>query len=202
MAKRLFDLVVGAIGLLLLAPLMGVIALTVCFDSEGPALFGQVRVTRSGRHFRMLKFRSMHVGQPADGSYITVAGDPRITRVGAFLRRSKLDELPQLINVIKGDMSFVGPRPEVPRYVALYPPALRNLVLSVRAGITDDASLEFSNESDLLARAPDPEKQYIEKILPRKLEIYASYARQHTFLGDMCILLRTLGLLARRNAGH
>jgi lipopolysaccharide/colanic/teichoic acid biosynthesis glycosyltransferase len=199
MAKRLLDLIASAVGLLLLAPLMFAIAVSIRIDSRGPALFRQVRVTRGGRLFKMLKFRSMHVTRADSGPLITAAADPRITNVGAFLRRSKLDELPQLLNVFKGDMSLVGPRPEVPKYVALYPPQLRDLILSVRPGITDEASIEFRNESALLAGAEDPESRYVVEILPRKLEIYARYARQHSLIGDVRILLRTVGLRLRKD---
>lgn len=198
MLKRLFDVVLSALALLMLFPLMLVLALAVRLDSAGPAVFRQTRVARGGRPFQMLKFRSMIAATPCDGLLITAADDSRITRVGALLRRSKLDELPQLVNVLKGDMSFVGPRPEVPRYVALYPPHLRDLILSVRPGITDEASIEFSDESALLAGAADPERRYIDEILPRKLQIYADYARQHSLVGDIVILLRTMGLAARR----
>jgi len=196
MAKRLFDVVAAAIALVLLSPLMLVILVAIRIDSPGPALFRQVRVARGGRPFEMLKFRSMRAD--AGGALITTARDSRITRVGAFARRSKLDELPQLFNVLKGDMSLVGPRPEVPRYVALYPPELRDLVLSVRPGITDEASIEFRNESELLGAAQDPEYCYITEILPRKLELYAEYARHHSLAGDLRIIARTVAALARR----
>lgn len=191
MAKRLFDVVVALISLALLAPLMLLIAVAVRLDSPGPALFRQVRVGRHGREFRLLKFRSMVSDPAARGPLVTAAGDLRITRVGAVLRSSKLDELPQLLNVLRGEMSLVGPRPEVPRYVAAYPRGTRELVLSVRPGITDEASIEFRDESELLAAAPDPEARYIGEILPRKLEIYSRYAREHSFFGDLRIIWRT-----------
>lgn len=197
MSKRLFDLVLAASALLVLSPLLLAAGVAVRLDSTGPALFRQIRMGRGGRPFRILKFRTMTIAQAAEAPSVTVADDPRVTRVGAFLRRSKLDELPQLVNVLRGDMSLVGPRPEVPRYVALYPPQLRDLILSVRPGITDDASIEFRNESDLLASAADPEKRYLEEILPRKLEIYARYARERSFGGDLRILLRTVGRIVR-----
>ena len=196
MAKRAFDVVVALLLLVLLAPVMLLIGVAIRLDSPGPALFRQVRVTRGGQAFQMLKFRSMRV--QSSGPLITTAGDARITRVGAFLRHAKLDEIPQLINVIKGDMSLVGPRPEVPRYVALYPPELRDLILSVRPGITDEASVEFADEGKLLGAAEDPEHCYVTQILPRKLELYARYARQHSVAGDLRILLRTLAVLVRR----
>jgi lipopolysaccharide/colanic/teichoic acid biosynthesis glycosyltransferase len=201
MAKRLFDVLVSAGALLILGPIMLGLALAVRLDSAGPAIFRQTRVARGGRLFQMLKFRSMAGSVSATAPLITVGADPRITRVGAFLRRTKLDELPQLLNVLKGDMSLVGPRPEVPRYVAFYPPQLRELVLSVRPGITDEASIEFARESELLAGCAEPERHYVEEVLPRKLDIYARYARHHTLAGDLRILMRTLSLAARREHG-
>jgi lipopolysaccharide/colanic/teichoic acid biosynthesis glycosyltransferase len=185
------DVALSAFGLVLLAPLLVVIAIAVRLDSPGPVLFRQQRVARGGRLFELLKFRSMRCDQ-GNGRLITVSGDDRITRVGALLRRNKLDELPQLINVIKGDMSLVGPRPEVPKYVALYPPADRDLVLSVRPGITDSASVEFYDEGQLLAASADPEKTYVEEILPRKLALYGAYVKGRSTLGDILILGRTL----------
>jgi lipopolysaccharide/colanic/teichoic acid biosynthesis glycosyltransferase len=198
MLKRAMDLLLSGAALILVAPLMLIIALAVRLNSSGPAFFRQVRVTRGGRPFEILKFRSMFSTPVSDGRLVTVDGDPRITSVGAFLRRTKLDELPQLINVLKGDMSLVGPRPEVPKYVAMYPPPLRQLILSVRPGITDEASIEFRNESAVLAQADDPEATYLNQILPRKLEMYARYAQHHTLLGDLHILARTLLLVVRR----
>lgn len=200
MAKRVFDILLSALALLILSPLLLALVVAVRYDSAGPAIFRQTRVTRGGRPFEMLKFRSMAEASLPGGPLLTVGDDPRITRVGALLRRSKLDELPQLVNVLKGDMSLVGPRPEVPRYVALYPAHLRDLILSVRPGITDEASIEFSDESALLAGAADPERRYVEEILPRKLEIYARYAREHSLMGDLAILARTLSLVARHRA--
>ena len=197
MAKRMLDLVGASLLILLFAPVMLIIAVAVRLDSDGPSLFRQSRVTRGGRLFVMFKFRSMRNAQMDVGSLITVDGDARITRVGAFLRKSKLDELPQLFNVLRGDMSLVGPRPDVPSYVLLYPRRLRDVILSVRPGITDDASLEFRNESEVLARAADPERTYISEILPRKLELYAHYARHHSFCGDLRILLRTVLFVLR-----
>lgn len=198
MSKRLFDALLSALALLILSPLMLAVAVAVRVDSPGPAIFSQTRVGRGGRPFGMLKFRSMVTTQAPGAPLLTVAADTRVTRVGALLRGSKLDELPQLVNVLRGDMSFVGPRPEVPRYVALYPPQLRDLVLSVRPGITDEASIEFRDESDLLADAADPEKRYVEEILPRKLELYARYAREHSLRGDLRILWRTVRRVVRR----
>lgn len=192
MTKRLFDLTLAAVSLLLLAPLLLALAAWVRLDSPGPALFRQERVGRDGRLFRIRKFRSM-VHNPDDtGPGITVGLDARITRAGRWLRRSKLDELPQLIDVLQGHMSFVGPRPELPRYVALYPAALRDKVLSVRPGITDLASIEYRGESELLARAADPEREYREVVLPAKLRLAATYVDQASLAFDLKLIWRTV----------
>lgn len=193
MAKRVFDLVVAGLGLLLISPLFLLIALAVKLDSPGPVFFRQERVGRGGQPFRIHKFRTMRDG--AAGAQITVGADARITRVGAFLRRAKLDELAQLIDVLEGTMSLVGPRPEVPRYVAMYPPALRDKVLSVRPGITDIASIEYRQESELLARAADPEREYVEVVMPAKLKLAAAYVEQASLATDIRLILRTLGVL-------
>ncbi|WP_298832092.1 sugar transferase [uncultured Piscinibacter sp.] len=196
MAKRVFDLVVAGAGLLLLSPLLLLIALAIRLDSPGPVFFRQERVGRGGRRFRIHKFRTMRHG--AAGSPITIGADARITRVGAFLRRAKLDELPQLIDVLAGAMSLVGPRPEVPRYVAMYPPALRDKVLSVRPGITDPASIEYRDESERLARAADPEHEYVHVIMPAKLRLAEAYVERASLATDLRVILRTLGVLLRR----
>lgn len=196
MAKRLFDLAVAATALLLLAPLLLGVALWIRLDSPGPALFRQERVGRHGRTFRIHKFRTMRTDAP--GLLLTVGRDERITRAGRWLRSRRLDELPQLLDVLKGDMSLVGPRPEVPRYVRHYPAALRERVLSVRPGITDPASLAHLDENALLARAADPERAYIEQVLPAKLALAADYAAAATLASDLRILLRTLRMLAAR----
>jgi lipopolysaccharide/colanic/teichoic acid biosynthesis glycosyltransferase len=201
MSKRLLDLAAASTGLLLLWPLLVIIALAVKLDSPGPALFRQVRVGLGGREFWLLKFRSMVADPASAGALVTASGDPRITRVGGWLRATKLDELPQLFNVLRGEMSLVGPRPEVPRYVAMYPADLRSLVLSVRPGITDEASIEFRDESALLAGLTDPEAFYVARILPRKLELYARYARDHTLSGDLRILWRTALRVVRFGGG-
>jgi lipopolysaccharide/colanic/teichoic acid biosynthesis glycosyltransferase len=198
MGKRLFDVLGAAVSLVLLAPLMVLVAVAVRLDSPGPVLFRQERVGRHGRPFRIHKFRTMQVDNSGRGPLLTATGDPRVTRVGAALRRHRLDELPQLIDVLKGDMSLVGPRPEVPRYVALYPPDLRERVLAVRPGITDPSSLDFLDEGELLARAADPEREYVDVILPRKLRRAADYADRATFATDLRVIGRTLGLLVRR----
>lgn len=193
MLKRAFDLLAAAAGLLLLAGPMLAIAAWIRLDSPGPVFFRQERVGRGGRPFRIHKFRTMRHG--AAGAQITVGADARITRVGAVLRRTKLDELAQLIDVLEGTMSLVGPRPEVPRYVAMYPAALRDKVLSVRPGITDIASLEYRQESELLARAADPEREYVEVVMPAKLKLAAAYVDQASLATDIRLILRTLGVL-------
>ena len=197
-AKRMFDVAVAACGLVVLAPLVLALAVWIRLDSPGPALFRQERVGRGGKTFRIHKFRTMRDGPIGTGPAITVGADPRITRAGAFLRRHKLDELPQLIDVLRGDMSVVGPRPEVPRYVATYPPALRIKVLSVRPGITDPASLQFRDESALLARAADPEREYREVVLPQKLRLAADYVDTASLGGDLRLIAATLRALWSR----
>lgn len=194
MAKRLFDVLCAACGLLLLAPLLLLVALWVRLDSSGPALFCQTRVGRFGVPFTIHKFRTMRV-EP--GAVITVGADPRITRAGRLLRASKLDELPQLWDVLRGAMSFVGPRPELARYVDLYPTDMRQRVLAVRPGITDPASLAFSHEAELLAAASDPEREYREVILPAKLRLSADYAARASLFTDLALILRTLSRVLR-----
>ena len=198
MTKRLFDLTVAALALLALLPLFLVVALWVKLDSPGPVFFRQERVGRHGVPFLIHKFRTMAADAPARGLPLTVGADPRITRAGAFLRRTRIDELPQFIDVLQGAMSLVGPRPEVPRYVALYPPGLRERALSVRPGITDPASLAHIDEASLLARAADPEREYIDRILPAKVAQAASYAERATLATDVAVLLRTLRVLWQR----
>ncbi|KQY82813.1 sugar transferase [Pelomonas sp. Root1444] len=192
MTKRLLDVICSGLGLLLLAPLLLAAAVWIKLDSPGPALFRQTRVGRFGVPFTIHKFRTMRV---APGAQITVGEDPRITRAGRLLRATKLDELPQLWDVLRGAMSLVGPRPEVPRYVALYPAELREVVLSVRPGITDPASLQFRNESELLALAADPEREYVEVVMPTKLRLAADYVRSASLMGDLRLILATLGTL-------
>lgn len=191
MIKRLFDIVCAATGLLVLGPLLLLLALTVALSSPGGALFRQVRVGRAGATFPLLKLRSMRTGSESAGQ-LTVGGrDPRITGIGRFLRRSKLDELPQLINVLVGDMSIVGPRPEVPKYVALYSPAQRE-VLSVRPGMTSSASIAFIDENELLGRSNDPEATYVAEVMPAKLELDLKYVRERSLLLDLRIILATV----------
>lgn len=191
--KRLFDMAASGIGLLLLAPLLLALAVWIKCDSAGPVFFLQERVGLHGKLFRIIKFRSMR--QNNSGPQITVGADARITRSGRFIRAYKLDELPQLINVLLGDMSLVGPRPEVPRYVALYPADVREEVLSVRPGMTDLASVQYRSESDLLAASSDPELTYTTVILPAKLALYQQYVRQRSLWLDVRIIGMTLGIL-------
>ena len=190
MAKRAFDLVVAALLLILLSPPMLAIAVWIKLDSPGPVFFRQRRVGRHGVPFRIHKFRTMRAD--AGGGALTVGRDPRITRAGAWLRPRRLDELPQLIDVLQGTMSLVGPRPEVPEYVAHYPAALREQALSVRPGITSLGTLEFLDEAEQLARAADPEREYVEVILPRKVRLAADYAARSSLRDDLRVLGRTL----------
>ena len=205
MAKRLFDIAFALLALLLLGLLLLVVALWVRLDSPGPVFFRQQRVGRGGQLFDIVKFRTMQTGAEAMGPQITVGEDARITRAGVWLRRAKVDELPQFLNVLRGDMSVVGPRPEVPRYVAQYPADVRETVLSVRPGITDLASIEFRDESALLARSSDPERTYVEQILPAKLRHAQEYVRTRSLWLDLRIIARTvlavLGLHAPRHPG-
>ena len=193
MLKRTLDILASALGLVLLAPALLMIAVLIKLDSPGPVFFRQVRVGRYGQPFRIFKFRTMAQVQAPSAPQLTVAADARITRVGQWLRRSKLDELPQLIDVLRGTMSLVGPRPEVPRYVEHYPDASRDRVLSVRPGITDFASVHYRNEGELLARAADPEREYIDVILPSKLRYAMHYVDNVSVADD----LRVLGLTLR-----
>ena len=190
MLKRIFDTILSLFGLVILLLFMLIIAIFIKLDSKGPVFFKQVRVTKNGREFKIFKYRTMRVGSDKY-SQITVGKDNRITKVGAFLRKYKLDEIPQLINVLIGDMSLVGPRPEVPKYVALYTDEQKE-ILKVRAGITDYASIEFSDENDLLASEEDPEKAYIEKVMPKKIELNKKYISEISILTDIKIILLTI----------
>jgi lipopolysaccharide/colanic/teichoic acid biosynthesis glycosyltransferase len=189
--KRTLDILGSVGGLLTFLPVLAVIALSIKLTSRGPTFFRQIRVGRKGRPFSVLKFRSMYLDAAQDGPAITIAGDNRITPIGRFLRRFKLDELPQLWNVLRGDMSLVGPRPEVPVYVAHYTPEQR-IVLSVRPGITDPSSLAYRREEDILASASDPEKFYRTRILPDKLARSNAYLQNVTLCGDIQIIFKTI----------
>ena len=190
MLKRIFDITLSLFGLIILLPFMLIIAILIKIDSKGAVFFKQIRVTKNGKEFKIFKYRTMRVGSDKY-SQITVGKDGRITKIGSFLRKYKLDEIPQLINVLIGDMSLVGPRPEVPKYVALYTDEQKE-ILKVRAGITDYASIEFSDENDLLASEEEPEKAYIEKIMPKKIELNKKYLSETSVLTDIRIILLTI----------
>ena len=190
MLKRIFDITLSLFGLIILLPFMLIIAILIKFDSKGTVFFKQIRITKGGKEFKIFKYRTMKAGSDKY-SQITVGKDERITKIGSFLRKYKLDEIPQLINVLLGDMSLVGPRPEVPKYVALYTEEQKE-ILKVRAGITDYASIEFSDENDLLASEEDPEKAYIEKIMPKKIELNKKYLSEISILTDIKIILLTI----------
>lgn len=189
MIKRAMDIVLALGGLLVLAPLLVFLALIIKISDFGPVFFIQQRVGRGGRTFRILKFRTMTAA--GGGPAITVSGDKRITPIGVFLRKFKFDELPQLWNVLVGEMSFVGPRPEVPRYVALYT-AEQGQVLDLRPGITDLASLAYYNESDILAQSPEPERVYCEQLVPDKIRINLSYAAKANVIWDLLLIITTV----------
>jgi lipopolysaccharide/colanic/teichoic acid biosynthesis glycosyltransferase len=197
MAKRLFDWLASGVGLLLLSPVLLALALWIKLDSPGPVFFRQERVGQGGRLFRIHKFRTMVTDAEQIGLQITVGADARVTRVGQWLRKYKLDELPQLLDVWLGRMSLVGPRPEVPRYVACYPDDVRDVVLSVRPGITDRASIEYKDENEVLARAADPHYAYVNEVLPIKLAYYQDYVNTRSLVGDLLIILLTLRAIVR-----
>lgn len=189
--KRVFDVVASGFGLLVISPLFLVLSVWIKLDSRGPVFYRQVRVGRYNKDFRLFKFRSMHVGSDKQG-LITVGGrDPRVTRSGYFIRKYKLDELPQLLNVFRGEMSLVGPRPEVRKYVDMYTPEQLH-VLDVRPGITDMASIRYRNENELLAESEDPEEFYVKVVMPDKLRINLEYVARHSFWFDMKLILKTL----------
>ena len=201
-AKRIFDLIVASAGLVVLAPLFFVIAAWIKLDSSGPVFFRQERVGRHGRIFRIHKFRTMRTDADRAGLQLTAANDRRITRTGTLLRKHKLDEWPQLIDVVQGTMSLVGPHPEVPAYVARYPDDLRRIVLSGPPGITDNASIEFHDESRLLGLARDPEGEYLEVILPKKLSLYVKYVRERSLWFDIVLITRTLRTVICKRTAH
>ena len=192
MTKRLFDIICSALGLLLLGLPLLIVALIIKLTDFGPVLFKQVRVGKGGREFKIFKFRTMVIDADKMGAQITVGRDPRITRIGHLLRKTKLDELPQLLNVLFGTMSFVGPRPEVPKYVAMYNDEQRK-VISLKPGITDLASIKYHRESELLAEAGDDwEKVYIEQVMPDKLRLNLEYVEKQSLWFDITLILATL----------
>lgn len=191
LGKRIVDVVAAAVGLLLLSPFLLTIAAIAKLTSPGPVLYTQERVGKDGTRFRVVKFRTMEVNADQVGPGITASGDPRITRLGRWLRLLKLDELPQLWNVLRGEMSLVGPRPELPKYVAGYTEKQRK-VLSVRPGITDMASILYRHEERVLGVQADPERAYRELILPHKLDLNLEYLRRMSLVHDLSLILRTL----------
>ena len=194
--KRLFDIVASGLGLIVLSPLFLILAIWIKLDSKGPVFYRQVRVGWHNKDFRIFKFRSMRVGSDK-GSLVTIGGhDPRVTRSGYFIRKFKFDELPQLINVLIGDMSLVGPRPEVRHYVDYWTPEQMH-VLDVRPGITDPASIKFRNENELMEKAEDPEKYYIEVIMQEKLKLYLEYVNNHSFFGDIGLIFKTFWVIVK-----
>lgn len=189
--KRLVDIIASSVGLIVLSPFLLIIAVALKIDSAGLVFFRQIRVGQFGKPFRIFKFRTMVSQAEKLGPQVSSGDDPRITRVGRVLRKYKLDELPQLINVLKGEMSFVGPRPEVPRYVEAYKDDYLE-ILTVKPGITDFASLEFKDENELLKNAEDPEKKYLEEILPVKIGFYRKYLKEQSLKTDLTLILKTL----------
>lgn len=188
--KRLFDLVLSICGILFLLPFFIIVSILIKLDSDGDVIFKQTRVTKDGKEFKIFKFRTMRPNTEKQGQ-ITIGADNRITSIGRFLRKTKLDELPQLFNIVMGDMSFVGPRPEVPKYVRMYTKDQKE-ILKVRAGITDYASIYFSNESEILGKQKEPEKFYIEKIMPYKIELNKKYIKEAGLITDIKIIFLTI----------
>ena len=194
--KRLFDIVASGLGLIVLSPLFIILAIWIKLDSKGPVFYRQVRVGYKNKDFRIFKFRSMRVGADK-GSLVTIGGhDPRVTRSGYFIRKFKFDELPQLINVFLGEMSLVGPRPEVRHYVDYWTPEQMH-VLDVRPGITDPASIKFRNENELMEKAEDPEKYYIEVIMQEKIKLYLEYVEKHSFFYDLGLIFKNFWVIVK-----
>ena len=194
--KRLFDIVASGFGLIVLSPLFLILAIWIKLDSKGPVFYRQVRVGYKNKDFRIFKFRSMRVGADK-GSLVTIGGhDPRVTKSGYFIRNFKFDELPQLINVFLGDMSLVGPRPEVRHYVDYWTPQQMH-VLDVRPGITDPASIKFRNENELMGKTENPEKYYIEVIMQEKIKLYLEYVEKHSFLYDLELIFKTFWVIVK-----
>jgi len=191
MTKRLFDLFFSAAALLVLWPVFVVVAIWIKTDSDGPVFFRQERVGKHGKIFRIHKFRTMMVHAELKGLQLTVGADQRVTGVGTILRKTKIDELPQLLDVFRGAMSFVGPRPEVQKFMDHYSKDVRKKILSVKPGITDRASIEFRNENEMLSGASDPEIVYITEIMPIKQRYYCEYAEKNSLLGDVRIIIDT-----------
>jgi lipopolysaccharide/colanic/teichoic acid biosynthesis glycosyltransferase len=192
MIKKIFDFLVSFFGLIIFSPLFLIIAILIKLDSEGPVFYRGVRIGQFGKPFRIFKFRTMVKNAEELGGPSTSADDPRLTKIGKFLRRYKLDELPQLINVLKGEMSLIGPRPEVKMYVDMLKPEEKEKILSVRPGMTDLASLWDFHEEEILKGSEDPEKAYMEKIRPKKIQLQLEYVKNRSFLLDLKIIFKTL----------
>ena len=189
--KRLFDIIASSIGIIILSPIFIGVSIAIKIDSKGSIFFKQARVGKDSKIFNILKFRTMVINAEDLGQQITVGKDKRITKVGMFLRKAKIDELPQLINVFKGDMSLVGPRPEVPKYVKMYNEEQRR-VLNVRPGITDIASLRYKDENDILGKVENPEEYYINTIMPDKLKLNLEYVEKSNILFDIFLIIKTI----------
>ena len=189
--KRALDIMAALFGLIMLAPLFVVVAILITTDSPGPVFFRQERIGRGFRPFWIYKFRTMVKDAPDRGGALTASGDPRVTRIGKILRQTKIDELPQLINILRGDMSLVGPRPEVCQYVELFRKNYET-ILAVRPGITDPASLKYRDESAILARSENPEQEYIRRVLPDKLKLGEEYVRQSSLVLDLVVIFKTI----------
>jgi len=189
--KRIFDILASLSGLIILSPLLLLIGLLIKLTDRGPVFFTQVRIGQDFKPFRLIKFRSMVVNADKMGALVTGGNDPRITPIGKFLRKTKLDELPQLINVLKGDMSLVGPRPEVAKYIDPYREEYRE-ILQVKPGITDYAAIEYRNEEEVLKQYKDPEEGYIKEVLPAKIDLYRKYISEISFFTDIKLIFQTL----------
>jgi lipopolysaccharide/colanic/teichoic acid biosynthesis glycosyltransferase len=191
MLKRAFDIISSVVVLILLSPIFIVISVAIILDSRGGVFYRQVRVGKGQKEFKLLKFRTMKMGSDKKGQLTVGENDSRITKIGGFLRKYKLDEFPQLLNVIKGEMSVVGPRPEVPKYVSYYSTEQLK-VLTVRPGLTDLASIEYINENEVLGESENPEKEYIQNIMPKKLDLNLKYIDKQSFIGDFKLIFRTI----------
>jgi len=194
--KRAFDVVAAGVGLVLLSPVLLAAAVAVKCDSRGPVFFVQKRVGRDFAPFGIIKFRTMVVDAEGRGGQVTPGNDPRVTRAGRWLRKSKVDELPQLINVVRGDMSLVGPRPEVPKYVELFRDDYAR-ILAVRPGLTDPASIKYHDEAAVLVASDDPERTYIEQVLPDKIALAQQYVERASLVGDLRLIVQTLLRIGR-----
>ena len=197
MIKRIFDIFLSSFALLIVIPFFLIIALAIIFDSKGGVFFLQDRVGYKLKKFKIIKFRTMYISKEKNKNLLTIKNDSRITKVGTFLRRFKIDELPQLVNVLKGDMSFVGPRPEVAKYVDFYPQKSIELIFKVKPGITDMASIKFRNESQMLLNSNDPESYYKKYVLPEKIKYYEEYAKSNNIFLDIIIILKTFFIVLR-----